>query len=169
MGEVTEAWAFAVVQFQHFLQDPGKNYNSLLHPIPIGVILIGLFVPFLMLRFARRGRRRAKRAMKAANAKGRVSVQSTQVASPPLRSVANSRPSTTRVDENSQIADSFESSSDPLSPSNVGNIAATLDKVLGGDPIAAEGSDVAPSGSGKKPDEDDLLGDLKDIVSKGLS
>ena len=99
-------------------------------------------------------------------------MQSTRVASPQIRSVANARPATVRVDDSSQIADSsFENSDDPLSPSNVGNIAATLDKVLGGDPIAEGGDPAATPGAPpvKKEGEDELLGDLKDIVSKGLS
>ncbi len=170
VDQVKQSISFAVVQFRSFIKNPGKNYSELLHPVPIAMILIVLGVPLLLLRMGRRRRRNAKQARETV----RVSVASTRT----QRSAQHSRGAarrgpTTRVDENSTVTGTFIPTNEPMSPANVGSIAATLDAVLGGDPVSEPDkteknskAKVISSGGG---DEDDLLGDLKDIVSKGLS
>ncbi len=159
IDQTTEAFTFAVAQIQKFMADPGENWRTLLHPIPIGIVLVVLCAPLLLWRVVRRRRRprtSGRKVSEAASlpAEPRVA-QRTERSMP---SVAIRRRSETPVPA--------VQTAPPISPQTVGSMAATLDAVLGGDSLATAGRapTAAPGG-----DEDDLLGDLRDIVQKGLS
>lgn len=167
-----EALSIAFARFGTFLEDPAANWRELAHPAPILFVFFAGVMPLILFFSARRRlRRRSLRkhaAQVAQAAQAAHDAAPAHATAPPARH-ARPMPSVA-IPRRREVIPTMASpsparSAESISPQTAGSVAATLDAVLGGDPIA----DPAPRRPAGSDDEDDLLGDLRDIVQKGLS
>lgn len=169
-----EVYAITATRFGTFIQDPAQNWRALAHPAPILFVFFAVVMPLVCFFSARRRLRR--RSIRRHAAQVARAAEAAHVAAPPVSpSIAVRHPKampSVAIPRRREVIPTAGPAPtgaparyvEPISPANAGSVAATLDAVLGGDPIATPAKrPAAPD------DEDDLLGDLRDIVQKGLS
>ncbi len=166
-GAVVVALSSLAVLLEH----PGENWPVFFRPVPLLILLTTFGVPVLILISLRRRVRARGEVPDSILDRGVLAATAVRGVDPGSVVSLPSRLPLAATESNflpGSLPPQPAENDRGISPDSAEDIAATLDAVLGGDPISPQKEPKTVSSEQNGGGEESLLGDLQEIVQKGL-